>query len=69
MVDVFELAERARLAGDEVQLERALKWYLCVHDVLLRGPRRGTRGGGRDAFTSALEWRFRMWREGQLPLS
>ena len=61
-VDVFEELQRARAAQDELQVERALKWHLCLHDVLLRGSRRGTRGGGRMA--GVLEGRFARWRAG-----
>jgi len=60
-VDVFAEIERAQEAQDEVALERALKWYLVLHDVLLRGLQRGTRGSGRMA--NALATRFRLWRE------
>ena len=60
-VDVFAEIGRAQEAQDEVALERALKWYLVLHDVLLRGLQRGTRGSGRMA--NALATRFRLWRE------
>ena len=33
-VSVFEEIERAQEAQDEVALERGLKWYLVLHDVL-----------------------------------
>ena len=62
-VSVFEEIERAQEAQDEVALERGLKWYLVLHDVLLRGLQRGTRGAGRSA--NALATRFRLWREMQ----
>ena len=62
-VSVFEEIERAQEAQDEVALERGLKWYLVLHDVLLRGLQRGTRGAGRSA--NALATRFRLWREGR----
>ena len=52
----------AQAAQDATALERALKWHLCLHDVLLRGPRRGTRGAGRS--TGLLEARFEAWRAG-----
>lgn len=62
-VDVFEEVERAQEAQDEGALERGLKWYLVLHDVLLRGLQRGTRGSGRTA--NELATRFRLWREGR----
>ena len=34
-VDIFQALEDARVAGDGVGTERMLKWYLCLHDVLL----------------------------------
>ena len=61
-VDVFEFHQRACAAHDELQIERALKWHLCLHDVLLSGPRRGTRGSGREAGVVAA--RFERWRAG-----
>ena len=58
--------ERARTAGDAEALDRGLKWFLCLHDVLLRGPRRGTRGrrGERSRMTTYLAQRFEAWRRG-----
>ena len=53
-VSVFEEIERAQEAQDEVALERGLKWYLVLHDVLLRGLQRGTRGSGRSANALAI---------------
>ena len=43
-------------------LERGLKRYLVLHDVLLRGLQRGTRGSGR--MSNEMATRFRLWREG-----
>ena len=61
--DVLGQVAAARAAGDAMLLERSLKWYLCYHAVLLRGPRRGTRGGGRMA--GVVEGQFVRWREGE----
>ena len=55
-VDVFEEVERAQEAQDEGALERGLKWYLVLHDVLLRGLQRGTcvvQGGRRMSSVTA----------------
>ena len=61
--EVFDEITAARQSGDDLRLERALKWHLCLHDVLLRGPRRGTRGSTR--MTGHLESRFEAWRHGR----
>ena len=61
--EVLALVRTARQAGDGLLLERALKWDLCLHDVLLRGPCRGTRGGGRQLDLVAS--RFELWRKGE----
>ncbi len=61
--EVFEQVEAARQSGDALALERALKWQLCLHDVLLRGPRRGTRGSSR--MVGHLAARFDAWRQGR----
>ena len=60
--EVFDQIAAARAAGDALALERGLKWHLCLHDVLLRGPRRGTRGSSQ--MTGMLEARFTAWRAG-----
>jgi len=60
--EVLQEITRAGELRDSVALERGLKWHLCLHDVLLRAPRRGTRGGARTA--GVLESRFTAWREG-----
>ena len=60
-VDVFDYIERA--GADPATLQRGLKWYLCLHSVLLRGPRRGTRGCGRSA--AVIESRFAAWQMGR----
>ena len=60
-VDIFQALEDARVAGDSVGTERMLKWYLCLHDVLLRGPMRGTQHCGKQ--TNIIADRFRLWRE------
>ncbi len=49
-----------------MSLERSLKWHLCLHDVLLRGPRRGTRGSSHMA--GIIEARFEAWRRGDRAL-
>ena len=36
-VQVFDQITAARAAGDTTALERALKWHLVLHDMLLRG--------------------------------
>ena len=41
-MDVFEYLQQARASQDQVAVERGLKWYLVLHDMLLMGPRRGT---------------------------
>ena len=64
-VDVFRQISSAQQAGDGVALERSLKWFLCLHSILLRGPRRGTRGSGRARTTSELSLRFQAWRQGE----
>ena len=62
VTQVLEFVAAARASGDAVSLERGLKWKLCLHDVLLRGPRRGTRGAGRTH--GELAARFQAWRDG-----
>ena len=62
---VFQYMEDAIAASDALALERALKWHFILHDVLLRGPRRGTTGGGRAAVHHLLGLRFQLWRDGQ----
>jgi len=62
-VDVLEYIAAARAQGDVVAVDRGLRWQLVLHDVLLRGPRRSTRGGGRSA--GVIDARFAMWRAGQ----
>ena len=59
--DVLAYIQNARREGDAVRLDRGLKWYLCYHDMLLRG--RGVRGGRSTAHVTEL--RFRAWREGR----
>ena len=51
--------------SDNVRLERGLKWHLCLHDVLLRGPRRGTRGARANA-NNHFAVRFQAWRDGRV---
>ena len=46
-VQVFDYITEAQRSNDPLALERGLKWYLVLHDVLLRGARRASRGGGR----------------------
>jgi hypothetical protein len=60
--EVLDYIESAQQASDAVALERGLKWRMVLHDVLLRGPRRGTRGSGRAA--GHLEACFSAWRRG-----
>ena len=59
---MFDQITAARAAGDTTALERALKWHLVLHDMLLRGPFRSTRGGGRRV--QILAQRFQAWRDG-----
>jgi hypothetical protein len=58
-VDVFDYIAAARAAHDEIAVDRGLKWYLVLHDVLLRSRRRG---GVRVA--QLLGERFQLWRDG-----
>ena len=53
---VLDMIERA--TTDRVR-ERALKFYLCMHDVLLRCPLRGGRRGQVE-----IASRFQQWRDG-----
>ena len=64
--EVFDQIRAARVARDGLALERALKWHLALHDILLRGPRRGTRGSSRAA--GHLAARFQAWRDGRRDL-
>ena len=59
--DVLEYVVAALRDGDVTRLDRGLKWYLCYHDMLLRG--RGVRGGKRTEHLTEI--RFRAWREGR----
>ena len=61
-VQVFDYITEAQRRNDPLALERGLKWYLVLHDVLLRGARRTSRGGGRG--TTYLAQRFDAWRRG-----
>ena len=64
-VEVFRYIHMAQSNQDSLAVERGLKWYMCLHDVLLRGPSRGTRGSERNAsMTRYLEMRFDAWRRG-----
>jgi len=63
-VDVLEYVAAAQRRGDALALERGLKWQLLLPDVLLRGPKRGTRGAARGC-THELETRFEAWRTGE----
>ena len=67
-VDVLNYIHEARQRSDDLALERGLKWYLTLHDVLLRGPRnaRGTRGGGVSIVHTVLGARFAQWEKGEL---
>ena len=61
-MQVFDYITEAQRRNDPLALERGLKWYLVLHDVLLRGARRTSRGGGRG--TTYLAQRFDAWRRG-----
>ena len=61
-VQVFDYITEAQRRNDPLALERGLKWYLVLHDMLLRGARRTSRGGGRG--TTYLAQRFDAWRRG-----
>ena len=58
-VDIFEFLGDAVDRGDDLSVERGLKWYLCIHDVLLRSIPRGGRRGSH-----LLDERFDQWRDG-----
>ena len=60
VVDVLEYIENARRDDDALRVERGLKWKLVLHDVLLRGKRRGGQRGSNTVTT-----RFRLLHEGQ----
>ena len=67
-VDVFTYIRDARASGDQVSLERGLKWYLLLPDLFLRWPRRGTQSHGRrrsSAPASGITGRFTAWLEGR----
>ena len=59
---VFERACRAHRSGNQADLDRALKWFLVLPQVLLRAPSRGGRRGGT---AGEVEARFRAWRQGE----
>ena len=59
---VFDRIEQARHSGNARDLDRALKWQLCLHDIMLRGPSRTTRGAGKTIQQVAC--RFEAWRRG-----
>ena len=56
-VDVLSRFFEAQEAADTAGMTRALKWQLCLHDVLLRRP---PRGGGRAE--ARYRWRFSHWQ-------
>ena len=60
---IFEYIEVARRDGDTRALDRGLKWQLCIHDVLLRGPSRTSRGSG--TAIQHVACRFDAWRAGE----
>jgi len=62
IADVVQLIETAKLENNALMLERGLKWHMLLFDVLLRAPRRSTRGGGRGA--GVVAHRFVAWRNG-----
>ena len=47
--------------GDAREIERAIKWYLCLHQILLR-LEDGHRGGRRGL--AAMTRRFLEWADG-----
>ena len=53
----------AQAAGDPVAVDRALKWLLVSHALVLRGR---TRGRSRRRFRDTVATRFSLWREGDL---
>ena len=60
-MDVLHYARTATVAGDGVHLERALKWHLILHDVLLRAKQRAGRRARR-MISGELPDRFSAWR-------
>jgi len=63
LAEVMTRVESARLDGDPLALERALKWLFVVHQLLLRldgGRRHGRR------LIAAMRRRFEMWHRGEL---
>ena len=58
---IMHVLELVRDAQEEVDLRRALKWLLALHDILLR---LRPRGGRRSR--NILEQRFASWRNGDL---
>ena len=69
VADVLRYILQARRTGDVDALERGLKWHLAIHDIMLRGPARGTSGGGRDRSSAYVSRRFDLWaHEGRQQL-
>lgn len=62
-VDVLDRIATAQATHDPALLDQALKWQLCLADVLLRRPPRSTRGAGRA--TGEIEARFKAWGTGE----
>eukprot|EP00973_Karenia_brevis_P007417 1003315-Karenia_brevis.AAC.1 len=60
MADVLILI---RDASTDEELNRALKWLLALHDILLRLPPRGGRRG-----RGILSHRFAAWADGNLAM-
>ena len=61
MRDIFEGYETAVAQGDAVNRDRALKWWLSIHTMILRTPVKG-RGGRRSNDNPA--GRMEYWRQG-----
>ena len=62
--EVFDYIAAAQAASDDLALERGLKWYFVLHDILLRTPPRTSRTGGNRTVTDHVPLRFAAWRRG-----
>ena len=60
---ILERVITAHRSADDEAITRALKWYLAIHHILLRNPKRGVGPGDRQ-FISEISQRFRLLEEG-----